>query len=420
MASLIDDGGTNPVSILDPGAGIGSLSTAALTRLVDRGSVTAYEIEQGFHSELRRTLGAHGSGHRIEARDFVGHAVELTATGRSPGFDLAILNPPYKKISTDSVYRTLVRKIGVETSNLYACFLACAVSLCRPGAQVIAIVPRSFMNGPYFKPFRYWLLDRVAVTHIHVFGSRNQAFADDDVLQENVVLRFLVKQPQGTVDVSESEGTIFSNITHRIVPFSEVVTPEDEEKFIHVPSFGSPDTAGLPGQMLRELGLDVRTGPVVDFRLKDHLRQDPEPGSVPLLYATHFVDGILQWPRETRKPNAIMVNDKTRGWLMKNACYVVLKRFTSKEEKRRVVAYLLPKDSLPGEWIGVENHLNVIHRAKQGLDPALACGLCRYLNSQAVDDYFRTFSGHTQVNAADLRRLRYPCLDALRKSGSES
>lgn len=304
MASLIDDGGTNPVSILDPGAGIGSLSTAALTRLVDRGSVTAYEIEQGFHSELRRTLGAHGSGHRIEARDFVGHAVELTATGRSPGFDLAILNPPYKKISTDSVYRTLVRKIGVETSNLYACFLACAVSLCRPGAQVIAIVPRSFMNGPYFKPFRYWLLDRVAVTHIHVFGSRNQAFADDDVLQENVVLRFLVKQPQGTVDVSESEGTIFSNITHRIVPFSEVVTPEDEEKFIHVPSLGSPDTAGLPGQMLRELGLDVRTGPVVDFRLKDHLRQDPGPEAyrccMPRISSMGFCSGRGKHANRTR------------------------------------------------------------------------------------------------------------------------
>lgn len=36
-----------------------------------------------------------------------------------------------------------------------------------------------------------------------------------------------------------------------------------------------------------------------------------------------------------------------------------------------------------------------------------------YLNSTAIDTYFRRFSGHTQVNATDLRRLRYPSLECL-------
>jgi adenine-specific DNA-methyltransferase len=48
----------------------------------------------------------------------------------------------------------------------------------------------------------------------------------------------------------------------------------------------------------------------------------------------------------------------------------------------------------------------------------LAKGLCRFLNSEAVDTYFRTFSGHTQVNATDLRNLHYPTrkqLEALAK-----
>jgi hypothetical protein len=47
-----------------------------------------------------------------------------------------------------------------------------------------------------------------------------------------------------------------------------------------------------------------------------------------------------------------------------------------------------------------------------GADAAYV-GLARYLNSQTVDTYFRTFSGHTQVNATDLRNLFYPSLAQL-------
>jgi adenine-specific DNA-methyltransferase len=96
---------------------------------------------------------------------------------------------------------------------------------------------------------------------------------------------------------------------------------------------------------------------------------------------------------------------------------VVLRRFSSKEEKRRVVAYLLEESATPGDRIGFENHLNVIHRDRRGLPPGVARGLVEYLNSQSVDDYFRMFSGHTQVNATDLRRLRYPTLQELEELG---
>jgi len=146
---------------------------------------------------------------------------------------------------------------------------------------------------------------------------------------------------------------------------------------------------------------------VVDFRLREYLLQEPGEGSAPLLYASHFHGGFA-WPRDGRKPNAIAVNPQTRPWLMPNGCYVVTRRFTSKEEKRRIVAHVLPADALPDPLLGFENHLNVFHRDRHGLPERLARGLCAYLNSQRVDDYFRTFSGHTQVNATDLRRLKYP------------
>jgi adenine-specific DNA-methyltransferase len=187
-----------------------------------------------------------------------------------------------------------------------------------------------------------------------------------------------------------------------------------------VPTLGSPSSTGLPGLPLRAQGLDVCTGPVVDFRLREHLRQDPEPGSAPLLYASHFRGGRFEWPREGRKPNAIARNAQTEKWLMPHGCYVVVRRFSSKEERRRVVAYLLEDSATPGDRIGFENHLNVIHQGGHGLPRAVARGLVDYLNSQSVDDYFRMFSGHTQVNATDLRRLRYPTLEQLGEMGKSS
>src|SRR5207249_1276079 len=35
-------------------------------------------------------------------------------------------------------------------------------------------------------------------------------------------------------------------------------------------------------------------------------------------------------------------------------------------------------------------------------------GLAVFLNSTLIDSYFRQFNGHTQVNATDLRSLKYP------------
>lgn len=417
MASLIDDDG-GALRLLDAGAGIGLLSAAVLGRRPGRCSVHAWELEPHFLPELRATLALHPGSHEIHSRDFILDAVERACTGRIPGYDAAILNPPYAKIATGSVHRRMIEKLGFPTVNLYSCFLGCAVALCRPGAQIVAIIPRSWMNGPYFRAFRHWLLEHAALVRIHLFDRRDQAFSDDDVLQENVIVKLEVAGQQGEVRVSRSLDARFTDFASRTVPFSDIVTPGDPDLFIHVPAAGGAAT-NLQGQPLRAIGLDVCTGPVVDFRLRDHLHDQPVPGTAPLLYAAHFASGRLEWPRASRKPNAIAVNDQTRSWLMPNGCYVLTRRLTSKEEKRRIVAYLLPADALPGPWIGFENHLNVIHQDRHGLDPAVARGLVRYLNSAAVDDYFRTFSGHTQVNATDLRRLNYPTQQALRESGAK-
>ena len=342
-----------------------------------------------------------------------------------PAFNIAIANPPYRKISTDSGERRALRSVGVETSNLYTGFIALIQRLLVPGGQLVGITPRSFCNGPYFRPFREDFLNQLELRRLHVFESRQATFRDDSVLQENIIFHAVKgsRQPREVI-VSSSSGEHGDDIAETVFPFAEIVHPHDAGKFIHIPSTIAHATAkeimdGLSAS-LASLGVAVSTGRVVDFRLKDALRKQPERGTVPLLYPCHFNGGTVHWPKlEARKPNAILDNAETRPWLVPSGMYVLTKRFTSKEERRRLVACLFDPEQVKAEWVGFENHLNYFHASGHGLERSLAVGLYAFLNSTVVDQYFRRFSGHTQVNATDFRALAYPDRDILCAMGRE-
>ena len=78
-----------------------------------------------------------------------------------------------------------------------------------------------------------------------------------------------------------------------------------------------------------------------------------------------------------------------------------------------VASVITPATCGAYEVLGFENHLNVYHAGKHGLPEERARGLMVFLNSTAVDVYFRSFSGHTQVNATDLKRFKYPSREVL-------
>jgi len=170
---------------------------------------------------------------------------------------------------------------------------------------------------------------------------------------------------------------------------------------------------------LLKLGLEISTGRVVDFRAQNYLRPFPEDKTAPLVYPCHFEDGFIHWPVESgKKPNAILSSPDTRDLLITSGYYVLTKRFTAKEERRRVVAAVYDPHLITAPLVGIENHLNYFHARGKGLSPSLAKGLALYLNSTLFDQYFRLFSGHTQVNATDLRKVRYPSLEQLLRCGS--
>jgi adenine-specific DNA-methyltransferase len=431
------------VRLLDSGAGVGALTAAFVEEALKREQkpeslhLTAWEIEDRFVPALEQVLQAcveagreagvptsyelkHGDMLR-EAVDELEEADLFRAPRKGRGFTHAIMNPPYRKINTDSQARLLLRRAGLETSNLYTGFLWLVARLLEPDGQMVAITPRSFCNGPYFLPFRERFFGVMALKRLHVFDRRDALFAKDEVLQENLVMYALrsakIRNP---VVLSSSEGLAAAHCRERTVPYSRVLDPSDRAHVLHVAVDLTDDDVkravmGMPAS-LGSLGIEVSTGRVVDFRARDFLCEEPGKGAVPLIYPMHFNGGCVHWPCPgSKKPNALRAVPETEELLVPNETYVLVKRFTAKEEPRRVVATVYrPEGSLSGfASVGFENHLNYFHCRGAGLDGALANGLALYLNSTLVDSYFRQFSGHTQVNATDLRSLRYPGRDDL-------
>lgn len=437
MAGLFDPCGKEECRLLDAGAGIGSLSAAFLDR-VSTGELAfrhveanAFEFDADLLPHLSETLDGYARHQGIEVSIQQGDFIEIAAEALSDDlfsekpqlYTHAILNPPYKKIRSNSEHRLALRRAGIETVNLYSAFVALALSLLEDSGQLVAIIPRSFCNGPYYRPFRNHVLARSAIRRIHLFESRSKAFKDDDVLQENVIIQLERGGKQGAVTISTSTDDSFADLKSHNCPFRNIVLPNDPERFIHIPtSPGEPliEQSAAIHCKLAEVGVEISTGPVVDFRLKEHLRKMPEPGTVPLLYPGHFNRNGLEWPKPGfRKPNAILRNSDTERWLYPTGSYCVVRRFSAKEEKRRVVAMVVDSSSFPdASLLGFENHLNLFHERKQGLPKTLAHGLAVYLNSSRVDECFRRFNGHTQVNATDLRLLNYPSRKVLSSLGA--
>ena len=457
--------------LLDAGAGVGSLSAAFISEMCARAhlpsatrprelDIVAYEVDADLLPALRRTLEAGeaeceaaGISLRFEVvnSDFIEAGCAALTTGlfseSSPlhgGFNCAFLNPPYQKIGAKSPARRALSQVGIETGNLYSAFVWLAMRLLEPGGELIAITPRSFCNGPYFKPFRLALRDTTQFRRFHVFESRREAFKEGDVLQENIIFHTLKRVAPRNRYAPNADPILLSTGPHpedgtvhqQMVPMTDVLRPQNPDAFFYLGTqdlrqgMATEKPTGLNSGLL-ELGLSVSTGRVVAFRVKESLRAFPNIDSdedtahhlAPLIYPLHFHGRGIAWSRkEARKPNALVRSQSTESLLCEPGIYVLVKRLSSKEQSKRLVAVVFDSQALGALWqnarVGFENHLNYFHRGGAGLGRVLAEGLAAFLNSTFADNCFRAFNGHTQVNATDLRSLSYPSTGELEALGA--
>ena len=434
--------------LLDPGAGTGILTAAFCDRILKNTkavdlTVDAYENDRNLLPVLETILKScksdleargHGLKYKVYEQDFIlrnerhfGQADLFGKGDQYVPYDFVISNPPYYKLNKDSPQSTVMKALVSGQPNIYSLFMALSASMLGHGGEMVFITPRSFCSGLYYRKFREWFLRNLRLTHVHIFESRKEIFDKDGILQENIIIKATkTKRPSDheSLIISSSKNKNFTTLTKLSASYGSVVSFRNGDVFIRIPTTpldvevlhvidGWPNT-------LKDLGLEISTGPVVPFRATQYLLPEltERPRSTPLLWMHNMQGMRVVWPvKKNKKPSAIKVSDETSRLLLPVENYVLLKRFSSKEQKRRLYAAVLLQSEFPRKAVGIENHVNYIHKPNGNLSVDEAFGIAAILNTTVIDNYFRSLNGNTQVNATEIRSLPFPTIEDIRNIG---
>lgn len=438
------------IRILDPGCGTTILTCSLIEHLVAHNSklnsidLVTYETDVDLiaHSQLVLQYLKHWLNERhikleyiLHVEDFVLDNYDAIAdnehlfTKRIEPFDVIISNPPYFKLSKDDKRTIAAKAIVSGQPNIYSFFMGVAAKLLKPQGQLIFITPRSFTSGSYFKSFREFFFNEVQLQQIHLFVSRKDTFNRDKVLQETVIIKATKENQQNPqVLISTSHGLKdIDKPTIKYFAHNDLIDLNSKEKILHFPTNDSEEAIHNIfkswTRTLKDYDINISTGPVVSFRAWDFIKDKYENGTVflaPLFWLHNVTKMELTYPlHRPNKGQYIKIEPQSKSILIPNKNYVLLRRFSSKDDKSRLIAAPYFCNFVEAEFIGVENKLNYIYRKNGNLERSEVIGLCALLNSQLFDSFFRIFNGNVNVSATELREMTLPPLETIKAIGNQ-
>lgn len=438
MAGLFSIAGDRKnITVLDTGAGSGILSCALVEVLQNNKnihsiSLTCYETDSNILEILRNNLEYVKKNARIEIiyeiitdnyiiSQYLDFNQMLGCNPNPIKYDIVIGNPPYMKIPKEAPEAAAMPDICYGAPNLYFLFASMGLFNLKCEGELVYIIPRSWTSGAYFKKFREYILTEGKLEHIHLFVSRNKVFDKEDVLQETIIikLRKTQIQPDEVIVTSSHTNNDFINITEIKAPYDVVVSGKDKYVYLvtDVDEIMVLEKLNKLGHTLPDIGLKMKTGLTVDFRNRDILRDQSEEGAIPLFYSQHIQNGIVEFP--INKEHEYIVTDQ-KGLKQQNKNYLFVKRFTAKEEKRRLQCGVYLSKKYPQyEVISTQNKINFIDGLATGLSECVVYGLYVIFNSSIYDTYYRILNGSTQVNSTEVNSMPVPELEIIQEIGQK-
>lgn len=314
-------------------------------------------------------------------------------------FDFLFGNPPYSKKMNQGdkkkYFKLYSESIGGHP-NLCTLFIHKSIEMLNKGGVMGYLVSAPYISAYYHRKLRKLIIERTKIIEVLRFEDRKNVV--DKVLQELSIL--ILKNEETSKDyklivsVTKDRNSLSKKKIHKnkISLLEFLHNTKYNNEFLIAKSlldYSIVEKMKKKGKPLKNYA-KVSTGEVVQFRSKELISNVTSSGSVPLVEIEfikkfQFSNKFKKWYKP-KKDNQYIHNGEE----------IIVKRMTSKEQPKRIIASVVNKDKY-----AVDNKLNYI-KAKDRFSLYSILGL---LNSLLFDYYFRLFSSNTQVSSNELRFL---------------
>ncbi|MBQ7387140.1 MAG: SAM-dependent DNA methyltransferase [Clostridia bacterium] len=431
MAGMLNLDSTKSVcTILDPGAGTGILSAAAIEHICKNYPnckqiyVTCYENDPVYLPMLRDNL------ERIRKKCRHDYGVKLFVTvydedylvdsknhytvsffdAVEDKFDVIICNPPQDLIDKGSEAAETVGGVTQLKINAAFLFAKLASRHLEEGGQMVIMLPTIVATASQLTAFRREIAETLSLEKIHLFVGKQKNTKRAVPLKKNLILSYGKRERPDAIAITTSTDN--GKSVSALPPLDYDFVVDKNDGVLTLPK-SVEDTkivkyiSGFP-ETLSSLGLKMSTGLVIDSKCEGLLFTEPIKGAVPLLRTSTIKNGQISFPQPIKRQYIAPVNPSL---VQKNKNMIIIKRIPAKSDERFVNSAIYMAAQLPAyRYISTHNKINFIDTKDPNLEicPRLAFGLFALLNSTIYDRYISIVSKSKQINSKEMRELPLP------------
>ena len=431
MASMLKiDEEKTAFTVLDPGAGTGILSAAAVEEICKRAPkckqifLTCYEICDDFipmltdNLERIRKKCRHDYGVKLYITiyrenyivDAKKHYTVTFFDTVEDKYDIIIANPPSELIekgSDEAVSAGGVTQLKIGAEFLFA---RMASRHLDTDGQLVIILPTTYASASQLTSLRQEMAEKLSLQSIHLFIGKQKNAKRAVPLKKNFIISYVNKEKPDEIFITTSTDSGKSVVKLPSLAYDFVVdkttgaltlpkSPEDTKIVRFISDF--PET-------LSTLGLKMSTGLIVDSKCEGLLFTEPVNSTVPLLRAATMKGGMISFPQPIKKQYIAPVNPSL---VQKNKNLIIIKRIPAKSDERFVNSAIYLASQLPAyKYISTHNKINFIDTKDKNSEMCarFAFGLFALLNSTIYDRYISIVSKSKQINSKEMRDLPLP------------
>ena len=431
MASMLDiDESRTAYTVLDPGAGTGILSAAAVEEICKRAPsckqifLTCYETEEDFipmledNLERIRKKARHDYGVKLFVTvykenyivDAKNHATVTFFDTVEEKYDIIISNPPIELIEKGS--DEALSAGGVTMLKISAAFLFARMARghLEAGGQFISLLPTTYATASQLTVLRREMAEKLSVTKLHLFVAKQKNMKRAVPLKKNFIIAYKNGEKPENISITTSTDAGKSVTALAPLPYGFIV--DSESGMLTLPK--SAEDAKIVKyisdfpETLTSLGLKMSTGLIVDSKCEGLLFTEPIKSTVPLLRSNTIQGGTISFPQPIKKQYIAPVNP---ALIQKNKNLIIIKRIPAKSDERFVNSAIYLASQLPAyRYISTHNKINFIDTIDKNSEMCarFAFGLFALLNSTIYDRYISIVSKSKQINSKEMRSLPLP------------